>query len=100
MVKGLRGAQASKQESPGGVLRLAAKHARQEAPSGSQDAGDVLEGTLRIVLESGAVQGPAADVLRTILDSGMIDDLADHVLPPLQRLVTRAAAAVRCPCLK
>jgi len=76
----VRGGAVSK-DSAAGVLREAARESLGE-PTGS---GEVLEETLRLILEMDVVPEGVASVLQSILDSGLVDDFAEHVLDPAER---------------
>ena len=83
-------------DSAAGVFREAALQ------SAAHDCGELLEDTLQALLDADVFPAAVQDVLRAIVDSGLVDDFAEHVLVPTQvALFTRLRALARraCPCL-
>ena len=84
-------------ESAAGVLREAALQAA--AP----DSGELVEETLRTLLDSGVLPEGVRAVLQAILDSGLVDDFVNHVLVPSELALfrkVRELARGACACVK
>ena len=84
-------------ESAAGVLREAALQAA--AP----DSGELVEETLRTLVDSGVLPEGVRAVLQAILDSGLVDDFVNHVLVPSELVLfrkVRELARGACACVK